>query len=495
MARPKTDEPKKTDLSATGIVSLADKMQVKFFHTHEREPFASMYVKNHWENRPLKGSEFGDWLSALCFHKLGVVPSQKALSEARNTLSGRALYENSEEKIYVRLADYGGAIYLDLGTPSWEVVRITNEGWEIVSHTPVKFVRAPGTLSLPCPIDGGTIDDFRPFLNVIDEDHWKMAVGWLIGGFRPTGPYPLLVLGGNHGSAKSTASRLLRSLIDPNAAPLRAAPTNPRDLAISAGNSWCLGFDNISSVKPWLSDALCRVSTGSGFATRALYTDGGEKIFEGMRPVLLNGIDIDIERADLLDRGIFLSLLPISDEDRETEAAVWARFEDRRPYILGSLLDAVSCALRRLPQIKLPKLPRMADFAMWVCAAEPALGWQEGLFLEAYGRNRAEANALALEASTLVQPIMRIADRGEWQSTATALQSELVNDQLNNQLLGEQKPVPQTARELSQALRRLAPNLLQIGITVEFGRTNGDNSERIITIKKVPQRCDVGPGA
>jgi hypothetical protein len=99
------NEDAKKSLSATGIVSLADRMQVKFFHTHEREPFASMYVKNHWENRPIKGSEFGDWLSALCFHQLGVVPSQKALSEARNALSGRALYENPEEKVYVRLAE------------------------------------------------------------------------------------------------------------------------------------------------------------------------------------------------------------------------------------------------------------------------------------------------------------------------------------------------------------------------------------------------------
>jgi hypothetical protein len=126
----------------------------------------------------------------------------------------------------------------------------------------------------------------------------------------------------------------------------------------------------------------------------------------------------------------------------------------------------------------------MADFATWVCAAEPAIGWQEGSFLRAYERNCAEANAIAMEASTLVQPIMRIADRGEWQGTATSLQGELVNDVLTIQLVGEQNPVPQTARELSQALRRLAPNLLQIGITVEFGRTHGDNSERIITIKK-----------
>jgi hypothetical protein len=202
-----------------------------------------------------------------------------------------------------------------------------------------------------------------------------------------------------------------------------------------------------------------------------------------MRPVLVNGIDIDIGRSDLLDRGIFLCLPPIPEERRETEATVWARFEAVRPYILGNLLDAVACALRRLPEIKLSKQPRMADFATWVSAAEPALGWPTGSFLEAYERNRQEANALALESSSLVQPIIRLADSGPWQGTATELLSALNNEVLNGPV-GEQWSYPKSARELSHAIRRLAPNLFQIGVSVDFRRTPGDNSARMITIQK-----------
>jgi hypothetical protein len=363
VSRSKTAEEKehKQDLSGTAIVRLAEP-RVRLFYSSDREPFASLWTKDHWENWRVKSAEFGDWLSAMCYHQYRGVPSQRAIADAKNTLAGRALFEGSETQVYVRLARQDGAIYLDLGSSSWEAIRITTEGWDIVPHTPVRFVRAPGMQALPHPTKGGRIDDLRPFLNLVDEDHWRMAVGWLLGGFRPIGPYPLLVLGGSHGSAKSTSSRLLRSLIDPNAAPLRAPPTNSRDLAISARNSWCLGFDNLSSVRPWFSDALCRLSTGGGFSTRALYTDEGEKIFEGMRPVLLNGIDIDIGRADLLDRAIVLSLCPISDEDRETESQLWERFETLRPAILGGLLDVVAYALRRLPTIKPTKLPPYGGF-------------------------------------------------------------------------------------------------------------------------------------
>ena len=478
---PPKDAARKT-LSGAALVRITEVRQVRLFHTPEHAPFAVFFVKDHWENWPVKSLMFTEWLCAMCFHDYGTVPSQKTLSEALNTLAGRASFESPEKKVHVRVAGNSDAIYLDLGNSSWEVIKITRDGWELASHSPIMFFRVPGMLSLPCPMRGGKIDDLRRFLNCDDEEQWKLAVSWLVAAFRPTGPYVVLILEGNHGCAKSTSARVLRALVDPNEAPLRGEPTNARDLAISAKNSWCLVFDNLSSVRGWLPDALCRLSTGGGFATRALYTDDGEKIFDGMRPMLLNGIDIGINRADLLDRAIVLSLPPIPEGNRETEADFWPRFESIRPYLLGSLLDGVACALRRLPEIKLSRRPRMADFATWVCAAEPAFGWPEGLFLNAYRCNRAEANSLALDASTLVQPLMRIAARGTWQGTPTELLSTLSQESLNSPI-GEAGSFPRSPRELSQAIRRLAPNLIQVGITVQFGRTTGDNSQRTISIK------------
>jgi hypothetical protein len=64
-------------------------------------------------------------------------------------------------------------------------------------------------------------------------------------------------------------------------------------------------------------------------------------------------------------------------------------------------LDAVSCALRNESSVHLDCSPRMADFAQWAVAAEPALGLKEGEFMRAYVGNRESANDLALEASPL----------------------------------------------------------------------------------------------
>ena len=124
----------------------------------------------------------------------------------------------------------------------------------------------------------------------------------------------------------------------------------------------------------------------------------------------------------------------------------------------------------------------MADFVTWICAAEPALGLPEGAFLDAFGRNTENSNMLALEASPLVEPIKRIAERGAWQGTATDLLGQLVAEQLND-YVGVQRSYPKNPRLLSKELRRLVLSLAQIGITIELTKTPGANSERIISIR------------
>jgi len=295
----------KLDTSPTGVVKLA-MPSLRLFHTADRQPFARIWIKGHWETYPIRSSLFADWLSGLCYHRHGVAPAQRTVSAAISVLASDAVFANDEKQIYVRVASCDGAIYVDLANSSWEAVRITADGWEIVPHTPVIFWRPPGMQALPRPERGGAITELRQFLNLENEDQWILYVGWLLGALQPKGPFPLLILQGVHGSAKSTNTRVLRSLLDPNEAAIRSEPGTTRDLMISAKNSRCLAFDNLSFLSSPLCDALCRLSTGGGFSTRALYTDDGEKIFQGTRPVILNGIDLGIERADLLDRAICL---------------------------------------------------------------------------------------------------------------------------------------------------------------------------------------------
>ena len=228
---------------------------------------------------------------------------------------------------------------------------------------------------------GGSVNDLRHFVNVTDEE-WPLLLGWLLAAMRPRGPYPVLCLHGEQGSAKSTTARaVLRALVDPGRAPLRSEPKEPRDLMIAASNGAVLAFDNLSHVPAWLSDALCRLSTGGGFATHELYTDNEEVIFDAMRPVILTGIEELATRSDLLDRAVLLTLPTIPEDRRRPEARVLGgvrccRAGDSRP-----LLTAVSEAMRRLPAVKVSRLPRMADFALWATAGERALGLADGTFV------------------------------------------------------------------------------------------------------------------
>jgi hypothetical protein len=332
----------------------------------------------------------------------------------------------------------------------------------------VRFVRRRGMLALPAPAKGGSLNELRALVNVPDDGAWRLYVAWLVAAFRPDRPFPILAVNGEQGSAKSTLCKMARALIDPNLAPLRRPPRDERDLAIAGSNGWVVGYDNLSGIPPWLSDALCCLATGSGFGTRELYTDAEEKLFAATRPVLVNGIEDVATRGDFLDRALTLTLPAIDGEARRDEEELWQRFEEARPRILGALLDAVSTALRNRPTTKLSSKPRMADFATWVVAAEPALGWPAGAFLDSHQRNRGAANALALEASVLTSPLLVLMEQqGTWTGPARELLAAL--EKHADEKTRKARDWPTGPRKLSGDLRRIAPNLRRAGISVVFG--------------------------
>jgi hypothetical protein len=291
----------------------------------------------------------------------------------------------------VRLAQENSAIYLDLANDSRQAVEITPEGWKIVENPPVYFRRIAGMKSLPKPEPGGSIRDLKRFINVDSDEPWILIVTFLMGALNPKGPFPILLLQGEQGSAKSTTARILKNLIDPSSSPLKSLPKSEKDFIISARNNWLIVYDNISGMSRETSDMLCRLSTGGGLSTRALYTNDEEKIFEVQRPAILNGIENMINRADLTDRSLLVNLPRIPDEKRKLESDLWFEFDQAKAKILGALLDAVSHAMANLDKVELKSLPRMADFARWIIAGEKKLPWQPGKFSEVYETNRNES--------------------------------------------------------------------------------------------------------
>jgi hypothetical protein len=401
--RPQNDENGST---ATRLVALAK--DFKLVHNADFQVFALIDVDGHREVWPLRSARFKRLLASRFYKAIGTAPPSNALNDALGVLEGQGCFESPEVKVFTRLALKDGKVCLDLCDERWRAVRIGRRGWKVFSNPPVLFRRPRGMKRLPLPKKGGSVNELREFLNVSGEHDFVLIVSWLVAALTFKGPFPVLVLQGEAGSAKSTTARVVRSLVDPNTAPLRSTPREVRDLMIAALNGWIIAFDNVSHLPEWLSDAICRLATGGGFSTRQLYTDDEEKIFEAQRPSLMNGIEGVATRGDLLDRCIILYLPIISSTQRKSEKQFWKSFRRRMPKILGALLSGVAHALRTLRSINLPSYPRMADFARLATAAEGGFGWPKGIFIQAYESNQQSANALGLEASPVVSPIRKL---------------------------------------------------------------------------------------
>ncbi len=148
--------------------------------------------------------------------------------------------------------------------------------------------------------------------------------------------------------AKSTTAKALRSLIDPANPMARSAPHSEQDLVIAAKHNHVLAFDNLSTVKPVLADALCRIATGGGFGTRKLHSDSDEVLFTATRPILLNGIPDLANRPDLADRAIIVHLPVIEASARQFEAEFWKAYDRAAPGTFPRYPNKLTNALRRV---------------------------------------------------------------------------------------------------------------------------------------------------
>ena len=476
--KPEARGPTQADV----LIKLAE--TAALFRNADGIGFADLHVNGHRETHPLRSKGFRRWLFRQFFAATRGAPNAEAFSSALNVIEAKAHFDCPERPVNIRVAALEGRVYIDLADASWRAIEIDATGWRIVASPPVRFRRAAGMLALPSPLSGGSIETMRPFLNVKSNEDFILAVAWLLAALRDCGPYPVLVLSGEHGAAKSTFAKILRSLVDPSTTPLRALPREDRDLFIAASNGHLLAFDNVSGLPAWISDTLCRLATGGGFATRQLYSDQDEMLFDATRPIILNGIEDVVARPDLADRSLFLTLEPIPEKSRLPEARLWADFERHRPEILGALLDAMVMGLRLLPTITLRALPRMADFALWASACEAAL-WKSGTFMQAYRANLDEIIDNVLEADPVAVAVRTlIFRRTEWTGTSTSLLGAL--DQLVSEATRKAKTWPSKPSALSGRLRRCAPFLRKTGIDITFAR-EGKGRDRIITIERQPE--------
>jgi len=435
--------------------------------------------------RPLKGT--GGLRQALTRRyavKTGKAPSQGSLTDAVSTLEALADVTDPVE-LSLRVgadADSPHATWLDLGRADGQSVCIDPTGWALASppdgRGPLwRRTRRVGTMPMPeRHADGweAGLSLLRGVLPVSDAA-WPMTVAWLLSALRPDIPRPIAYFTGEQGTGKSTAGRLLLRVIDGIGADLCAPPRTEDDLAVATAAGWVLAMDNLSSVAPWLSDALCRTVTGDSIMKRELYSNDDVTLLIFRRPVLLTGIDIGAVRGDLAERMLPLQLEVIPDTERRAERDLWGEYRRSHPHILGGLLTLAAQVWERLPEAsqQLKSRPRMADWAELLWALDDVTGWdtlgkytgaQDELIDDVLSSDRVGSTLLAWATSSVTPD--------QWEGEVAQLLEILPAP------LGDQH-WPRTPGALSGRLTRAAPSLRKRGVDVARKRVKG---RRVVTI-------------
>jgi hypothetical protein len=221
------------------------------FHTASGVAFADFITDGHRETWPIRSKRFRTWLRRCYYHATGAAAGAAVIGSALDLLEARAQFDGPERAVSTRVAEHAGRHYLDLADELWRAVEIGPDGWQVLGSPPVRFRRSAGMLPLPVPERGGSIEALQSFLNLSNQNDFVLVVAWLLAALRSSGPYPLLAISGEQGSTKTVLSKLLRALVDPNVAPVRALPREERELMIAANNGHLLAFDNLSGLPAW----------------------------------------------------------------------------------------------------------------------------------------------------------------------------------------------------------------------------------------------------
>ena len=409
-------------------------------------------------------------LSRLYYGTKGKAAPQQALADALLVLQGMA-EEATESSMFQRVARHGGALWLDIGDNTGRAVKIADARWTIEPAAPVLFRRTALTAPLPDPVAGGSLDELWSWLNVTTEDRPLLAA-WLVATLYDSIPHPVLGLFGEYGTGKTTATKVLVSILDPSPVPIRKPPKDADSWVTAAAGSWVVGLDNLFSVQDWLSDSLCRAVTGEGDVRRQLYADNALVVFAFRRCLVVNGIDLGSLNGDLADRMLTINLDVIDDADRLDEGELWPRWKEAHPRILGAVLDLAASVVALLPSVRLARKPRMADFAKILYAVDQVLG-TEGLARYMQAQQKMASDALTGDPFVAV---MAEKLTGTFTGTAKELLYEVAP---TDEKWRPPKGWPATPRAVTTKLHRQAPVMRKAGWTVtDDGGANHDNAVR-----------------
>lgn len=396
----------------------------------------------------------------------GQASDPKAVNEVVTLLETLAMFTGVEKQVGIRVVREDDVLYVDLGENDNNDAIVVGDSISIAEITPedsVAFRRPKGTKSLvrPVPGEGDAIAAWGACLGLTQEQLDRVVL-WMLCSLLPDQPCPVLVITGAPGSGKSYLCRKLLKMTDPRQVGMRAEPTTARDLFAAATNARVLGFTNVSRVTAAVSDSLCRLASGEADARRQLYTTAEEVAIVGERPVLINGVAVDL-RGDLSSRALHVELPDRKSDERKTEGQLEEELAVLEAGVMWELCELLQRVVSVAPVAGVASLSRMADAAAVAVAA-----FGEDRAADVWVRNVKEEHRSLLEC-TEWWPLLRAFVEGKGEDVDTVTTCGLLLLELR-ELNREHKryKLPANARVLGRDLRHLQEAARTGGIEVQF---------------------------
>lgn len=466
------------------LIDFAKTENILFCDNQENE-YAEININGHIEIYRLDSKKYKGWLRQKYYYQTKAGVSKSTIDTAIDTIKSIADFEGERRDVYLRVAQVDNSMYIDLCNDTWQVIEVDIKGWRVLDKSPVCFTRTGNMKPLPIPVKNGDISLLLNHLNIEKKD-LPLAVGWLLMSLQAgPGAYPVMILNGSAGTGKTTASRMLRELVDPNKVDLLSKP-KISDIRVISANNHVLAFDNLSGINPQFSDAICKIATGDNQAVRKLYTTNDEMTISIKKPCLMNGIDEIVKRGDLVSRSVKLPLSKINT--RKTEKKVWDDFMSDAPSIFGALLDGLAWSVKAMPHTQVDDLTRMADFCRLAKASSGAYGWLEGEFMKVYKENIRSTHIDSIESSTFASGIVKMFDKENgFHGRPIELLENLENKFYVSEKVVRSQKWPTTAKGVINLLDRLQESLEIIDIYYEKSKDRTNKTFISLTKTKFKQ--------
>ncbi|MBR0167548.1 MAG: hypothetical protein IJQ08_02645 [Synergistaceae bacterium] len=406
----------------------------------------------------------------------------------------------------------GEEVYLCLHDQRRGVIRITISGRPLTyeGNVPVIFEN-PGTMSgLASPVyerdDKGKIDaiktlahlnDLRKYVNVSDED-FCLVIAWLLIALypNPNVDAPVLWIEGERNTGKTTASKILKGLVDPCTARMLSQYVSGNDFLDTLNSQYVSVIDNVSAITPKFNDMLCRAVTDEKIIT--VIANGSEYHVRQHSNIVVNGLRSVSKTPELRERCFTVRTRELTNEQRLTNEELEAGFERDARYILGGLILALHLGLKNMDyKPPMSAYTRMLDAGQLVArvanAAEKCgLPFTEQDFMSALKAQKADQtaeNAEALEEDMIAQAIYEMAMEQPATGSEVVVwddNSELLREKIEKRLRGKNggktpEDFPATPQKLGRKLSAISELLSEVGIHIERVRREGSKRYTRIT--------------